>query len=273
MILFRGKLLRGNRSKKVDANGLDSFDSPNYEPLGICEINYQIKWEKLIKPDHKRKLKVQKTLCENIAIIKYHPLMSINVLESIFKNPETKGIILESYGLGNLPSNNKPLMDLIKTTNDRGVIILNLSQCFRYQVSAVYETGTVLQSLGVVNGGDMTVEAALTKMAYLLGVGYPTEEVKKLLVKNIRGEITPLSEDQFEAQEEDFIQAIADAIARKSNESNLQLLRSLILPNIVCYIAKYGFLTSLMELESYSTNFKGEFKSKRRGKNVAKKNK
>lgn len=117
LILFRDKLFRGNRARKRDAQDLDGFDSPNFVPLAeFSSINFDIKWDLLLKPDPKTNFNVFKTLNDRIAVFKYHPLTSYSVMEALFKNPEIKAIIIESYGSGNLPNNKPEILRLIKVS-------------------------------------------------------------------------------------------------------------------------------------------------------------
>ena len=250
LILFRDKLFRGNRAKKADAQDLDGFDSPNFGPLGeFSSMNLEIKWDILLKPDPKKPFSVFKNMDNHIGVYKYHPLSSQEVIEGLFKNPDIKAIIIESYGTGNLPNNRPELLNLIKETCDRGVIIVNISQCYRYKMSAVYATGTVLIEMGVINGGDMTIEAALTKMAYLIGKGYKTNEIKEMIGKDLRGELSIADEEKFGGVvEEHFIQAIIEAITRKSKSQDA-LLSSLVVPCIVSFVVKNGFIEILSKLK------------------------
>ena len=127
---------------------------------------------------------------ENVVILKFFPGMGRMVFESILNIPGLKGVVLESFGSGNIPTK-RWMISLIKNAIKQKIIFLNITQC---QGGAVnmgrYETGNELEHAGVVSGKDMTTEAAITKLMFLLGQGLDHEEIKLHLNKSLIGEIS-----------------------------------------------------------------------------------
>jgi L-asparaginase len=126
----------------------------------------------------------------NIAILKIFPGITQQVVESILSIPGLKALVLETYGSGNAPTD-QWFLDAIGKAINRGLLVCNISQCRGGSVQmGKYETGKGLEKLGVVSGYDMTVEAALTKLMYLLGNNYPSDRLKKYFQTPLRGEMT-----------------------------------------------------------------------------------
>lgn len=120
-------------------------------------------------------------------------------------------MIIETYGSGNFPSNRPELLDIMKKAIARGVVIVNVSQCRKGDVSEIYEGAVILKKLGLVNGLDMTMECALAKLSYLLGKNLPIEKVKELMTKNLRGEITNNNETNlFTVKSTEFIMNLSE---------------------------------------------------------------
>jgi lysophospholipase len=167
MIMFGSHLYRGNRTIKNDNLALEAFESPNLQPLATFGINIKVNWDILLKKP-KDNFSLYDHINNNICIIKFFPILDDETFESFFQ-PPIEAVIIETYGSGNLPLNRPKLLSIMKEAHSRGIIILNISQCRKGIVNASYETGTVLEKIGVIFGGDMTVECALAKLSYLLG--------------------------------------------------------------------------------------------------------
>ncbi|EAR97237.1 L-asparaginase, type I protein (macronuclear) [Tetrahymena thermophila SB210] len=260
LVCFNDKLFRGNRCTKMDSSAMDSFDSPNFEPLATFKITIKIKWDKVLKRDPEKKFHVQKNLCDKIAIVKMHPFISSDTLKAILTNKDTKAIIIETYGAGNIPINRPELMQMLQEAYDQGKVIVNLSQCYKSKVESIYETGRALLKVGVLCGWDCTTEAMASKLAYLFSKNDSIENIRKNVQKNLRGELSPpIENDMFEFQQENFIQALNDALQYRTNEK-IDILKNLILPNIVCYMSKGGFHQSMQQLKVYGIDFdKGDY--------------
>jgi L-asparaginase len=132
--------------------------------------------------------RVEKDLAENIAIIRMHPGVSDKTIETLLDMPHLQGVILETYGSGNAITR-RSFLDLLQNAVQRGIYILNVTQCLEGSVEQdKYESGLSLQQAGVISGGDITSEAALTKMMYVLGKKLSREETIAMLGKSLRGE-------------------------------------------------------------------------------------
>lgn len=187
-IYFDYELLRGNRSKKVESMQFDAFDSGNYPPLAKAGVKFDYNFSVIRKPSATT-LSLRTKIDTNISILKLFPGLNENSVEAILNTPGLKAVVLETYGSGNAPTS-QCLMKSLKAAIDRGVIVLNISQCPGGMViQGKYQTSIELQQLGVIGGADMTTEAAVTKLMLLLGE-YDAETAKSLLAHSIAGELT-----------------------------------------------------------------------------------
>ncbi|MEP1384632.1 MAG: asparaginase [Paraglaciecola sp.] len=189
-LFFNNQLFRGNRSRKVDSDGFNAFDSPNLPPLLEAGIDIEVKIDKKqLGIDRCKQLKVSNITSQPIGIVTLYPGISADVLKNTLQQP-VKALILLSFGVGNAPQN-PTLLKQLKWANDQEVIVVNCTQCVRGKVNmSGYANGNILKEVGVVSGTDMTPEAALAKLHYLLSKDIPIEEIKRLLVTSLRGELT-----------------------------------------------------------------------------------
>jgi L-asparaginase len=188
-IFFENKLFRGNRTTKINAEHFEAFYSGNYPSLAKVGINISYK-EHLIHKSDDKALKVYDKMCEEVAIIKVHPSLQKEHLEAFLSMPNLKGVILETYGSGNAPTS-KWFIDSIKNAIEKGIYVLNVTQCKAGSVvMGHYEASTALLEMGVISGGDITTEAALAKMMFVLGNYQEDSEIKEMLKSNLRGEIS-----------------------------------------------------------------------------------
>jgi L-asparaginase len=189
-IYFEYALYRANRTTKISAENFEAFQSPNY-PL-LAEAGVHIKYNRFAinKPDVKP-LIARKQIVDDVASIKIFPGLQQKTFRAVADIPGLRGLILETYGSGNAPS--LPwLTEELVSLNERGVIVLNVTQCVTGKViQGKYETGVHLERAGVISGEDMTYEAAITKLMYLLSCEeLSLAEKKEYLETNLRGELS-----------------------------------------------------------------------------------
>lgn len=177
-IFFGNKLLRGNRTVKVSSNSLDAFNSPNVPPLAKIGINVNVDYRLIFRMCSVERFCVHLQLDENVGLLRIFPSISLSTFRA-FLAPPVRGVVLQSFGSGNVPSNRKDLIAELKQASDRGVIIINCTQCPNGSVAEIYDTGKVLFDVGVIPGYDMTPEAALCKLAYVIGKQEWSLEAKK----------------------------------------------------------------------------------------------
>jgi len=190
-IFFNSLLLRGNRATKSNCDVFNAFQSPNLPPLAEAGIDIRFEDKLIRKPlDWYQDLSINTMLDTRVSILKVHPGITPEVVSHILCGPESRAVIIETYGSGNAPS--KPwFLDIVRQAVGMGKIILNVTQCLSGTVNMdIYETGKALKNAGVVSGYDSTTEAALGKLFHLLGRTDDPQRVKDLLSRNLKGEIT-----------------------------------------------------------------------------------
>lgn len=189
-IYFEYKLFRGNRSVKFSANHFDAIQSPNYPPLAEAGIEIEYNTNALWREELHNSLHIHTNLCNQISVLHLFPGIDFNLLEKQYKDLEIKALILRTYGAGNAPTDKK-FLGFIKSLIKKNIIILNVTQCLQGRVVlGKYETSRYLKDLGVLSAADMTFEASVTKLMYLLGKENDVTLVKKLLTQNLKGEMT-----------------------------------------------------------------------------------
>ena len=188
-LYFEYKLYRGNRTTKINAEHFNAFTSPNYPHLVESGVHLTLNSELFLPLKTDLHLKVYKTLDNNVAIIKMFPGISEVVLAAIFDIPNLKGVILETYGAGNAPTEDW-FINLLKKAINKGLHVINVTQCSAGSVSmGQYETSTSMKEIGVISGKDITTEAAITKLMYLLGQKIASNDFKKIFETSLRGEM------------------------------------------------------------------------------------
>ncbi|GHT62456.1 L-asparaginase 1 [Bacteroidia bacterium] len=189
-IFFQNLLMRGNRTIKVNAENFKAFNSFNYPVLAEAGTRIRYQPELVHHREHTGKPKFHYLLDPNVTIIRIFPGISTEILRATINIPHLKGIVLETYGAGNAPTE-KWFLDIIREGVDKGIIIVNVTQCASGSVDmSRYESGRCLNDMGVLSGNDITTEAAVAKLMFLFGHGLSREEVKERMQLSLAGEIT-----------------------------------------------------------------------------------
>ncbi|GGI55983.1 asparaginase [Winogradskyella haliclonae] len=189
-LYFEYKLYRGNRTTKINAEHFEAFESLNYPNLAESGVNLNVNKEYLLKPNEGLALKVNKKLDTNVAILKLFPGISKPILEAVLRSKLIKGLVIETYGSGNATTETW-FIDLLREAVKRGMYIINVTQCAGGSVNmGQYETSSQLKEIGIISGKDLTTEAAITKLMYLIGQDINPLEFQSIYETSLRGEMS-----------------------------------------------------------------------------------
>lgn len=189
-IYFENHLMRGNRTIKQNAENFNAFHSCNYPNL--ADVGIHIKYEQVYfrKNTEKKPLEIFTGYDPNVVVLTLFPGIQKSIVEAVLNVPGLKGVVLKTFGTGNAPRH-EWLLNLLKDATDRGIVIVNVTQCLEGAVDMTrYETGIQLLETGVVSGHDITTESALVKLMVLLGNEPDTEKVREKMSVSIAGEIS-----------------------------------------------------------------------------------
>ena len=188
-IFFGNHLLRGNRTTKISAESFSAFVSTNYPPLAQAGVHIHYDENQIARTTSKP-LRPHYLMNTNIVVLKLFPGISEQTVRSILNIPGLKGVVLETFGSGNAPVK-EWFLDLLKEAVDKGIVIVNVSQCMGGSVQmSRYGTGCKLEDAGVVSGYDSTTEAVLTKLMFLFGHRHSAKVVIENMNRSLSGEIT-----------------------------------------------------------------------------------
>ena len=195
-IFFRDTLLRGNRARKIDATNYFGFSSPNYPAIGEVGGDIKIIKDRILKPSHE-KFYLDKRFSNEVIVLELFPGLNFSYLKNIFKEGSgIKGVILKTYGNGNAPTSQE-FLDFLEYISSQKIVIIDITQCTKGFVKmGLYEASAKLTDIGVISGTDLTPEAAVTKLMYLLGAYKDVKQIKRKMQVDICGEQT-LSQYDF----------------------------------------------------------------------------
>lgn len=189
-ILFENFLMRGNRTKKINAENFNAFRSQNYPPL--ARVGIHIKYDTFLihYPEPGIPLRTHYLMDPNVVVLRIFPGITPQTVNAILNIPDLKGVVMETFGSGNAMTK-QWFLNALKSAIDRGIVIVNVTQCMGGSVQmGLYETGNKLSEAGVISGYDMTTEAALTKLMFLFGHDRSIDEVKAQMRRDVAGEVT-----------------------------------------------------------------------------------
>lgn len=189
-LYFEYKLYRANRTTKVNAEHFNAFSSPNFPPLAESGVHLKFNRQLMLSPEHGKALSVRKKLERNIVILKIFPGITEQAIRSILNIEGLKGVLLESFGSGNAPTD-EWFINLLKETIEKGIPVVNITQCAGGSViMGQYATSTELEKIGLINGKDLTTESGLTKLMVLLGDKIPKKDFKTVFETPLKGEMS-----------------------------------------------------------------------------------
>ncbi|KYM96510.1 PREDICTED: L-asparaginase 1 [Cyphomyrmex costatus] len=249
-VFFGTNLLRGNRTSKASATSFEAFQSPNFSSLATANIKIEVDYCLIFRPCSMEKFYVHASLNRNVGLLRLFPSITSDLVK-VFLQPPIEGVVLQSYGTGNVPTNRDDIIEELYAATKRGVIIVNITQCSTGCVSDAYEAGKLLQKAGVISGFDMTPEAALTKLAYVLSKDWDTETKRQMMQTNLRGELTagrPLA-----IQDWDLVEAVARSL-RLSSTVELQELGSILFPAMLNAAVMRRDVMKLESLRGYGAD-------------------
>ena len=219
-LFFHHKLYRGNRCTKVSTSAFEAFASPNCDPLArVTSLGVDVNWGLVLRPTTIARFDVTPHLdTAHVAALRIFPGIKPEMVDGVLRVPHLRGLVLETFGMGNAPAGvDGSLTRVIRNAVERGIVVVNVSQCTSGFVSPLYAPGFALGEAGVVFGHDLTSEAALTKLSYLFALpGLSAAEVGRRMSRSLRGEMTVLASPSF-THPQGFLDACAADLIDHAN--------------------------------------------------------
>lgn len=190
-LCFGRHLLRGNRARKLATTSFDAFDSPNALPLAEWGIDITVHRDRLLTPPAPPPPFVVPDFDDAaVAVLTLYPGVSGGAVDALLANPRVRGLVLHSYGAGNVPASDQVFMAALARAAVRGVVLVNVTQCLHGSVhQGAYATGSALGALGAVPAADMTLEAAFAKLHVLLATCADADAVRRGMLEEWCGEM------------------------------------------------------------------------------------
>lgn len=246
-LFFHNRLWRGNRASKQDASGFNAFGSANYGALVQMGIDVEVHWER-IRRRPRIPFRVRPISNPNVAAVRLYPGLSSTLLRNVLQ-PPTQGVVIETYGAGNAPHRDQAFLETLREATSRGVVIVNCTQCQKGSVTSDYEAGRALLDVGVVPGADLTAEAALTKLAWLLSQGLDVEVTRARMGENLRGELTARRPRQrFSVPERDLVEGVLTALGTVDEPQARAEVGRALYTVLLCSAAADGDVVALRRL-------------------------
>ncbi|XP_029174109.1 L-asparaginase isoform X2 [Nylanderia fulva] len=250
-VFFGTNLMRGNRTSKASATSFEAFYSPNFSPLATANIKIEVDYRSIFRSCILEKFYVHASLNRNVGLLRLFPSITSELVK-VFLQPPIEGVVLQTYGAGNVPTNREDIIAELRAATKRGVVIVNITQCATGCVSDAYEAGKLLYKNGVIPGFDMTPEAALTKLAYVLSKHeWDTETKRQMMQTNLRGELTAGRPPTM--QDWDLVEAVARSL-RLSSAAELQELGSILFPAMLNAAVIRRDIVKLESLQGYGAD-------------------
>uniref|UniRef100_A0A2K6EPW2 asparaginase n=1 Tax=Propithecus coquereli TaxID=379532 RepID=A0A2K6EPW2_PROCO len=253
-VFFQNQLFRGNRTTKVDARRFAAFCSPNLPPLATVGADVIINRELVRKVGRKARLVVHDSMERDVGLLRLYPGIPASLVRA-FLQPPMKGLVMETFGSGNGPT--KPdLLRELRAAAERGLVIVNCTHCLQGTVTSDYATGMAMAGAGIVSGLDMTSEAALAKLSYVLGQpGLSLDDRKELLAKDLRGEMTPPTADERRPSllGSTWGRGVAWLLGLSGSQEADAVLDAL-MPSLACAAAHAGDLEALQVLAAQGSD-------------------
>ena len=258
-IFFRDTLLRGNRARKIDATNYFGFSSPNYPAIGEVGGDIKIIKDRILKPSHE-KFYLDKRFSNEVIVLELFPGLNFSYLKNIFKEGSgIKGVILKTYGNGNAPTSQE-FLDFLEYISSQKIVTIDITQCTKGFVKmGLYEASAKLTDIGVISGTDLTPEAAVTKLMYLLGAYKDIKQIKRKMQVDICGEQT-LSQYDFSFESDgEFTDYFETEIVVPKKLKKEYLLRSVArvvgIKDRECEDKDLIITMSIESLDDYNDNF------------------